>query len=121
MIIRQAPDLHGSEITPRSAYVSRRGLMVGALALAALPSTVRRAEAALPNVAKSPFVLDDKRTPLEDITHYNNFYEFGMDKDQPAKRAPGRLRTRPWTVRVEGECGKPGTFDVDDFIRRSAL
>ncbi len=121
MIIRQASDPGGSEITPRSTYLSRRSLMVGALAMAGLPMTGRGADAALPNVAESGFVVNETRTSLENITHYNNFYEFGMDKDQPAKRAPGRLKPRPWAVKVEGECGKPGTFDVDDFIRQSAL
>jgi sulfoxide reductase catalytic subunit YedY len=61
------------------------------------------------------FTVDEKQTRFEDVTTYNNFYEFGLSKSEPAERA-GTLRTRPWTVRVEGECAKPRTFGIEDLI-----
>lgn len=64
--------------------------------------------------------LDEDQTSYDSITHYNNFYEFGTDKEDPARRA-GRLRTRPWTVRVEGLVGKPQTIDIDRLIRLAPL
>jgi sulfoxide reductase catalytic subunit YedY len=64
----------------------------------------------------SAFSTTETRTPLRDVTTYNNFYEFGLDKDEPARRAKD-FRTRPWTVTVDGEVAKPLTVDVDQLIR----
>jgi sulfoxide reductase catalytic subunit YedY len=61
------------------------------------------------------FTATDARSRYEDITTYNNFYEFGLSKTEPAERA-GTLRTRPWSVRVEGACAKPQTFDIEDLL-----
>ena len=61
---------------------------------------------------------DEKKNSFDEITHYNNFYEFGTDKDDPARHA-SKLQTRPWTVKVEGECGKPRTFDIDELLKLS--
>ena len=60
----------------------------------------------------------DKQTSLSDITSYNNYYEFGLDKSDPAAHA-GKLQTRPWTVSVEGEVGKPRTFDIEELLARA--
>ena len=62
-----------------------------------------------------PFYTDEELTPYRDITTYNNFYEFGMEKDDPSTHS-GEFRTEPWTVAVDGECGKPGTYNLEDFI-----
>jgi methionine sulfoxide reductase catalytic subunit len=90
-----------SEITPESVYLSRRQFLKAAGLLLASPR-LAFAEEAL--------------TPLKDIAAYNNFYEFGTDKTDPAKHA-GTLKPRPWTVKVHGECRKPGTFDVEALIK----
>jgi sulfoxide reductase catalytic subunit YedY len=120
-----------SEITPRAAYLSRRRwLAAGAAALAGLGASVgARAQvarpgrlAALPG-ARSPVAgatVMDRLTPYKDVTTYNNFYEFGTDKEDPARYA-GALKTRPWTVAVEGEARKPGTFDIDTLLRLAPM
>ena len=117
-----------SEITPPQVYAQRRqlvqGLMAGA-ALAALPGLPARAQTARPGrLAALPGGRSavagartmDKPTPYADVTGYNNFYEFGTDKSDPARHA-GRLKTRPWTVAVEGEVRKPGTWDLDALLK----
>jgi sulfoxide reductase catalytic subunit YedY len=63
----------------------------------------------------------ERLTPFEDITTYNNFYEYGTRKEDPAEHAPGLLRTSPWSVVVEGHCAKPATYALEDFIKPSAL
>jgi sulfoxide reductase catalytic subunit YedY len=121
MLIGRPRDIPSSEITSRTAYLSRRQWLAGAGALVLAGGPAARARASgLGPIAKSTFSVDEKPTSLEDITHYNNFYEFGTDKDQPARNAPGLLKTRPWTVRVDGECHHPGTIDIDDLVRTSA-
>lgn len=102
-----------SEITPRSIYLQRRSLLAAALPLSAqampLPATRSSAAGA---------VVMDKPTSRADATSYNNFYEFGTEKDEPARLA-GRLRTQPWTVAVEGECLKPRTFGIEELLKLS--
>ncbi len=104
-------DIKASEITPESVYLDRRSFLK-AMGLTALGLTV-------PQWARARSILDttESPTPFEDITHYNNFYEFGVEKTDPAKYA-GTLRTRPWTVVVDGACRKPKTWDIDALIRR---
>ena len=122
-----------SEITPRQVYLQRRQLLQGAaggLALAGLgalrPAQAQVArpgqQAALPAVrsAVAGAMATDKLTPYKDITTYNNFYEFGTDKADPAKYA-GSLRTRPWTVAIEGEVKKPGTYDIETLLKLSPM
>ncbi len=118
-----------SEITPRSTYLRRRelmqGLAVGAVALA-LPLGAQTARpgknAALPGArsAVPGAVTMDKATPYGDASSYNNFYEFGTDKADPARTA-GTLKTRPWTVAIEGEVKKPQTLDLDALLKLSAM
>ena len=113
MFIRKAPDLRYSDVTPKETYFNRRKFLAGSIALGGLAGAARGMK--LTNVAKSPYnVGNDKITPLEWITHYNNFYEFGTDKGDPAKNATN-FRTNPWTLKVEGEVGKPLTIDSDDL------
>jgi len=109
MLIRRPPDIRSSEITPESVYWNRRRFLAagaGALAVSALPRVARAARSA-----------DDTPTPYDAITTYNNFYEFGTDKSDPSQNA-GTLRTRPWTVSVEGEVLKPKVYDIGDLLKR---
>lgn len=111
--------------------MSRRALMAGAAAVGvaalagdgaihlARPSEVRAAEK-LATVKSQYSTQGLTPTPYDDITHYNNFYEFGVNKDDPAKHA-GTLRTRPWTITVEGEVKKPKTFDIDTLLRMKPM
>ena len=110
MLIRRPPDLRSSEITSESAYLSRREFMAAAGTAAlglAVPSLARAA-------GRHP--QQDRQTPFEDVTTYNNYYEFGTGKDDPSKNA-GRFRTTPWTVEIAGECAHPGRYAIDDLLR----
>jgi sulfoxide reductase catalytic subunit YedY len=131
MLILKPPDIRSSEITDPALYQRRRdfikaaaaGAIAGSLGLPAqtvlaAPAAVRGAP--LPDVRKSAYTLDEKLTPYESVTDYCNFYEFGPDKDSPGKNAH-RLRTRPWTVSVEGEVKKPRTFAIEDILNWAAL
>jgi sulfoxide reductase catalytic subunit YedY len=120
---RPIPD---REITPERLYLRRRELMRAGGALAAtaalgLEGSARAAEpAALANVKKSTYKVDEALTPAKDITSYNNFYEFGTDKGDPAANAH-TLKTRPWTVVFEGEIKKPQTIDIDTLLKQFPL
>ena len=118
-----------SEITPRGVYLSRRRLMQAAAAGAAATAWPALAQiarpgklAALPAVRSAvPGALTmDKPTSYGDATGYNNFYEFGTDKSDPAANAH-TLKTRPWTVVVEGEVKKPGTWDLDALLKLAPM
>jgi sulfoxide reductase catalytic subunit YedY len=127
MIIRRAPDIRPSEITPERVYRERRsflrqagiagmGLLTGAGCAAddgqaEDPGMLRKLD-----VAKgSPFSTDEPPNSLEDIMSYCNFYEFGLDKQDPARNS-GDFKPRPWSVTVDGEAEVTGTFDLDDFL-----
>lgn len=119
MLIRHPPDIPTSEITDEGTYRTRREFLrslgaagVGAAALAAAPSVLQAGVLRARSGAG-----DDKLTPYKDVTSYNNFYEFGTQKDDPAKNAH-TLRPRPWSLAVEGEVSRPRTFDVDELTRR---
>jgi methionine sulfoxide reductase catalytic subunit len=115
-----------SEITPRAAYLSRRQLLAAAGAALALPAgaqTTRPGKlAALPGAksAVAGALTMDKLTPYGDVSTYNNFYEFGTDKADPARNA-GSLKLKPWTVAVEGEVKKPGNYDLDSLLKLAPL
>lgn len=125
------PALPPSEITPRAVYEQRRHLLAlfGGTALAGLPRLDARAQTAGPGKlaklhgAKSGVagaLVIDKATRYEDATTYNNFYEFGTDKADPAQRAH-TLKTRPWTVAIEGEVAKPGVFDLEALLKLATM
>jgi sulfoxide reductase catalytic subunit YedY len=139
MLIGKQPDIPSSEITPRDRYedyFNRRRFLRTALsgavaAGAAALGAERLAEVLSPGTSalagtklqtvKSPLTTTGELlTSLEDITHYNNFYEFGVEKDQPAKNAGG-LPTRPWTVRVDGKVKQPKTFDIEALLKLRPL
>ena len=118
-----------ASITPRSAYFARRSLLqrlAAGVALSALPAwAVNSAPGKLPALAGARSgvagaLTMDKQTPYADITSYNNFYEFGTDKSDPARYA-GTLKPRPWTVSIEGEVKKPLTLDLDTLLKLSPM
>jgi len=126
MLIKQASDLRESEVTPRELYLRRREFIGAVGATAAVLATgvlapgfadaQNPAAQKLTNLKKSPFNTDEKMNSYRDVTTYNNFYEFGLDKGDPARHAHS-LKPRPWTIKVEGECAKPGTYNIDDIIK----
>jgi len=129
MLIKKSPDLLPSEITPRRAYEGRREFVkqLGRVAFAAaaapvLPLSSAHAQSGqkIPNLKKSGLSTMEKQTPYKDVTTYNNYYEFGTDKSDPAQTA-GKLKTRPWTVAVEGAVAKPKTYGIDDLMKLSPL
>jgi methionine sulfoxide reductase catalytic subunit len=132
MLIRKAPDLTNADVTPKSVYLDRRKFLqgmgiVGAAAAfgrgifeLALPSQSVFARTKLNSLAKSPFSTTEKESTFNDVSHYNNFYEFGTDKDDPAKNAQN-FKTSPWTVSVEGEVSKPRKFSMDEILKLAPL
>ena len=117
MLIKRPDDIKSSDITPESTYINRRKFIGRSVAFGAIA-----AGAAAPGGLRAGTrrndgdVQDDELTSYEHVTTYNNYYEFGTGKDEPAKNAH-TLRPRPWAVTVEGECAKPGTYDLDDLLR----
>ena len=129
MLIRRPSDIRPSEITSEALYRGRRDFIRAAATLGAasglaaaglLSSRNVHAAAKLANVRKSNYTVEDALTPYEDVTTYNNFYEFGTDKDDPSARS-GTLKTRPWTVKVDGEVKKPKTYDIDELMKLAPL
>jgi len=121
MVIRKSSDLRYSQVTPKAAYLNRRRFLAGSLALGALADVpAARATMKLNGVRKGPYSTDEKPTPYDAITHYNNFYEFGTDKEDPSRNA-GKFVTSPWTVRIEGDVAKPITLDLDDLFKVAPL
>lgn len=108
MLIRQPADIRSSEITAESAYLNRRRFIGAAASLGA--------GLLLPATAQAGLQADDEITPQSIVTSYNNFYEFGTGKEDPARYAHN-LTTDPWTVRVSGEAGKTGEFAFEDIIK----
>ncbi len=124
MLIRIANPRHvePSEITPRALFMDRRRFIAAAAGAALGPLLPGAAEAGvrLEGVLENSYGSDEEPTPYEDITSYNNFYEFGTGKGDPAKYS-GDFKTRPWSVAVEGEVAKPGLYDFEDLIRPHQL
>jgi len=119
MLIRRPPDVPAREITDEGLYRNRRAFIraaAGAVAGGVLSPALLAACGRADGGAAAGAAQQDTPTPFEDVTTYNNFYEFGTGKDDPA-RYGGSLRPRPWTVAIEGEVGKPGVYDVDELIR----
>ena len=117
-----SPIIPSSEITPKALFYNRRHFMqlaAGATLAGLLPSSVLAGEQ-LANVKKATESFPDKLTPFKDIISYNNFYEFGTGKEDPALNA-GSLKTRPWTITVEGEVHKPKVFDLEELLKLAPL
>lgn len=133
MVIRSknSADPPYSEVTPKEQYVNRRTFIAAATSAAALLALGKFGKDQLdPDVAEAGAKLDykqsplsttgEKLTPLKNVTSYNNFYEFGTDKSDPARNAH-TLKTRPWTVSIEGMVKKPKKLDIDSLMKLSAL
>ena len=135
MLIRKPSDILPSEITPRDWYLRRReflrqaaalglaGTMLQtasrALAQAAAPVTEQGKLPKLPGKA-SPLSVAEKATPYKDVVTYNNYYEFGTDKSQPAQYAH-KLKTRPWSVAIDGEVKNKKPIDVEDLLKLAPM
>jgi methionine sulfoxide reductase catalytic subunit len=132
MLIQRKPDLTYADVTPKDIYFNRRkflqGLgLAGAAAFAGKsfldltsPALSVGAAGKFPSLVKSPFSTTEKQNSFEDVSHYNNYYEFGIDKDQPAKNAQ-KFRTSPWTVSVEGEVKTKRKFTMDEILKLAPL
>ena len=126
MLIRKPHVICPSEITPPDLFRRRRELIRAAGAAVALglsaglPGAAQAQRIRLFGVRKSPLSIDEKQTPYEAVTTYNNFYEFGTDKSDPAENA-GRLKTQPWTVAVEGEIKRPKVYDIEELMKLAPL
>ena len=120
MLIRRPADIQPSEITPAEIYHQRRSFMVGAGSLALAGLLPQQAEAALPAYTRSPYSASDSPTSQRAATTYNNFYELGTDKADPAQNTH-RLKPAPWTLRVEGLVNKPRNFALEDLLRLTPL
>src|SRR5215469_5701808 len=132
MLIRKPNGVKSSEITSKTLYLNRRQFILTASATAItagaalsgidalLSPTPLFAGEKLSNVGKSSYSTTEKQNSFKDITNYNNFYELGTDKEDPAANAK-YLITRPWTVAVEGEVKKPKTYDIDQLTKIAPL
>ncbi|GAB3441342.1 protein-methionine-sulfoxide reductase catalytic subunit MsrP [Massilia solisilvae] len=127
---RGASEPPASSITPREVYEARREFIARVAATAVAGTSIwemanrqafaQGATARLAARANPAFSTSEKRTAFKDATSYNNFYEFGTDKGDPAQNAH-TLRTRPWTVAIEGEVKKPLTLDIDSLLKLASL
>ncbi|NNE38851.1 MAG: protein-methionine-sulfoxide reductase catalytic subunit MsrP, partial [Gammaproteobacteria bacterium] len=125
MLINKPSDIKPSEITSKSNYLSRRkflknsintGIAGSGLILAGNPHA-----ASLNDIRKSPYsTIEEDLTDFEDITTYNNFYEFGTAKEDPVKNS-GRFNPKPWSITVDGECNKPGEIGLEDILKPHPL
>lgn len=131
MLVRKASDIRSSEITDKKLYLRRREFIQAAAmtAVGAAAGTVGAGPAdaiplwsrvKIPTFQKTQHGSGEKPNSYQDITTYNNYYEFGTEKDDPANAA-GSLKIRPWTVRVEGLVNKPADYQLDDLIKPYAL
>jgi sulfoxide reductase catalytic subunit YedY len=132
MLVKRSPDMKYSDVTPRDIYLNRRKFLygmglAGGLALAGKsladlvnPSVRAYASTKFSGLTPSPFSTTEKVTPEQIVATYNNYYEFGTDKGDPAKNAQ-KFVTSPWTVSVEGEVGKPRKFTMDEILKIAPL
>jgi sulfoxide reductase catalytic subunit YedY len=124
-----AIDIRPSQITPEPVFHSRRTLLAAALAEGLVAAAPRAARAAADSTPATPalsftpnarYSVQDKPNTYEEITHYNNYYEFGTGKTDPAEHA-GLLRIKPWNVQISGEAEKTGSFTLEDILKPHAL
>src|SRR5262245_10152505 len=131
MLIKKAPDIRSSEITPKSVYMRRREfIQASAAALVAAGSSLACDDAAaqqggglatLPDVKKSPLSTTEAPSRYDHITSYNNFYEFAPGAGDGPKNNSKNFKPRPWKIKIDGAVTKPGDYDIDEFIKPYAL
>jgi len=131
MLIKKTSDIRSSEITPQDLYLNRRKFLTGAAVAGAAaltgfgvkelaaPSMRASAGQKIDGIQKSAFSTTEKITPYNDVTHYNNYYEFSTEKEEPAGLAKD-FKTRPWTVKIDGAVKKKFEMDVDSLIKLTA-
>jgi sulfoxide reductase catalytic subunit YedY len=122
MLIKTTTAIPSSEITPQEKFLSRRGFLAGAAAVAGAGVIAPQGLLGATKLQTTPgkISLSETPTPLKKAISYNNFYEYGVDKGDPAANAH-RLKPRPWTVQVEGQIQKPLTFDIDTIMNYRPL
>lgn len=124
MLMKKAADVPPSAITPKQTYRGQReflastGAAIAALATGGLDASLAAGDTLA--VTKRTVTTTDPPTPYKAVTTYNNFYEFGSAKSDPARNAKG-FKPRPWSVAVEGACGKPGVYTIEDVLKPHAL
>jgi len=127
MLIKHKPDLTYADVTPKNVYFNRRNFLRGLGVAGAAAVIGERFASVLAHpgsvhantklsTVKSNYAVNEKVTPEDDVTHYNNFYEFGTDKGDPAKNAQN-FRTSPWIVSVEGDVKTPRKFSIDEILK----
>jgi methionine sulfoxide reductase catalytic subunit len=130
MLIKPTTDIPSSEITPKDVYLNRRNFLAGlglsTVAAAGLgmkellsPSTKALATDKIAGIQKSEFSTTEKITPINDVSHYNNYYEFSTEKEEPAKMAKD-FRTRPWSITIDGAVPKKQKWDIDMIMKFAA-
>src|SRR5262245_59403487 len=132
MLVRSksGSELSHADVTPKDVYLNRRKFLQGlGIAGAAAVAGERLYSALSPEVAdastklttvKTGYTVDEKISSMNDVTHYNNFYEFGSDKGDPAKNAQ-KFRTSPWTVSIEGQVKTPRKISLDEILKLAPL
>lgn len=126
--ISKKNDVKESEVTDEALYKERRKFLQTSASITAMslaPSlslwpSISSAKLEFDNLEKSEFSANEELTPFDAVTSYNNFYELGTDKGDP-KRNARHLKVKPWSVKVEGECEKPGEYNLEDFISPAKL
>ena len=127
MLIQHPPDIASSEITEERIFLNRRefihsaagatlGVAAGGFALGKDAEAMSLGQQEIPNVQPGPFGTDEPKNSFEDITSYNNYYEFGLDKRDPSRNAHA-LTTSPWTIRVDGHVAKPADYHIEDLLK----
>ena len=116
MLIKKPDDIPSSEITPEEIYHNRRDFLRAAGLLGVATAGGLFGAAKVARAMTHDGQNKEELTPFEDVTTYNNFYEFGTDKGDPSENAKG-FKTKPWTVKVEGMVSKPASYNLDDFIK----
>ena len=130
MLIKPTTDIRSSEITPKDVYLNRRNFLarlgLSTVAAAGLgmkellsPSTKALATDKIAGIQKSQFSTTEKITPINDVSHYNNYYEFSTEKEEPAKMAKD-FRTRPWSITIDGAVPKKQKWDIDAIMKFAA-
>jgi sulfoxide reductase catalytic subunit YedY len=120
MLIRNRIEPPSSEITPEREYLNRRQFLGVVGSIGAITATGALTEAVMGAVQPVGAQQADEVTPEEKVTSYNNYYEFGTDKEDPKANAQ-QFRTKPWTVKVEGMCRKPGSLALEDLLKPSRI
>ena len=132
MLVKRAPDLTYRDVTPKGLYMGRRNFLLGLLATSGVVAAYKRLPRVfagaptgsvpqrLNNLVKWPGSTTEPVTPEKEVTHYNNFYEFGTGKGDPAQNAVNFV-TSPWSVSVEGEVQKPRKFTMDEIVKLAPL